>query len=255
VVRKVKGVDEPTVIVALLALVKAGAWSTVSVKFCVAVSPAPLVAVIVNVSTPDPVGVPPMLIEPVPLDGRLTPGIAFETFETASVAAVVGNPGVDVMLNEPAVPTTKVVLLALVIDGAWFTVSVKFCVLVSPAPLVAVIVNVSTPDAVGVPVMLIEPVPLDGTLTPGIAFETFETASVAVVVGKPGVDVMLNEPAVPSVKVVLLALVMDGGASTVIAATAWPGVFADSGSLTETVLFPIFPEAVPDTLTLSVKSL
>jgi len=45
---------------------------------------------------------------------------------------------VAVTVNEPAVPTTKVVLLALVIAGAWFTVSVKFCVALVPTPLLAV---------------------------------------------------------------------------------------------------------------------
>jgi hypothetical protein len=33
-----------------------------------------------------------------------------------------------VTAKEPAVPITNVVLLALVIEGAWFTVSVNVCV-------------------------------------------------------------------------------------------------------------------------------
>jgi len=42
-------------------------------------------------------------------------------------------------LKEPDVPTANVVLPALVIDGAWSTVSVKFCVALV-VPLAAVIV-------------------------------------------------------------------------------------------------------------------
>ena len=49
----------------------------------------------------------------------------------------VGDP-VAVTLNVPAVPTVKVVLLALVMDGAWFTVSVKLCVAAVPTPFCAV---------------------------------------------------------------------------------------------------------------------
>jgi hypothetical protein len=56
---------------------------------------------------------------------------------TLSVGA--GNP-VAVTVNVPAVPTANVVLLALVIVGAVFTVSVKFCVASEPIPLWAVIV-------------------------------------------------------------------------------------------------------------------
>jgi hypothetical protein len=44
----VKDPGIPTVKVALLALVMAGAWSTVRVKFCVASVPTPLCAVIVS---------------------------------------------------------------------------------------------------------------------------------------------------------------------------------------------------------------
>ena len=49
----------------------------------------------------------------------------------------VGEP-VVVTLKEPAVPTLKVVLLALVMAGAWFTVSVKLCVAAVPTPFCAV---------------------------------------------------------------------------------------------------------------------
>jgi hypothetical protein len=43
-----------------------------------------------------------------------------------------------VTVNDPAVPTVNVVLLALVIAGAWFTVSVKVCVALGPTPFAAV---------------------------------------------------------------------------------------------------------------------
>ena len=80
-----------------------------------------------------------------------------------------------VTVKKPAVPVMKVALLALVIDGAWFTVSVKFCVAAVPKPLLAVMVKVSVPGAVGVPLNAIVPVPLLGIVTPGIAFRTFVT--------------------------------------------------------------------------------
>jgi hypothetical protein len=55
------------------------------------------------------------------------------------MVAPVGNP-VVVTLNVPAVPTVNVVLSALVMAGAWFTVRVKLCIAVLPTPLLAVIV-------------------------------------------------------------------------------------------------------------------
>ena len=56
-----------------------------------------------------------------------------------SLNAGAGVP-VAVTANAPALPTANVVLLALVIAGAWFTVSVKFCVAVGVIPFCAVIV-------------------------------------------------------------------------------------------------------------------
>jgi hypothetical protein len=47
---------------------------------------------------------------------------------------------VAVTVNEPPVPVVKVVLLALVIAGAWFTVSVKFCVALGLMLLLALMV-------------------------------------------------------------------------------------------------------------------
>jgi hypothetical protein len=48
-----------------------------------------------------------------------------------------GKP-VVVTVNDPAVPTLKVALFALVIAGAWFTVRVKLCTAFDPTPLAAV---------------------------------------------------------------------------------------------------------------------
>jgi hypothetical protein len=45
---------------------------------------------------------------------------------------------VAVTVKVPTVPTVKVVLFALVITGAVFTVSVKLCVAAVPTPLLAV---------------------------------------------------------------------------------------------------------------------
>jgi hypothetical protein len=56
-----------------------------------------------------------------------------------SLSVGVGVP-VAVTVNVPAVPTANVVLLALVINGAVFTVSVKFCDAFGVIPFCAVIV-------------------------------------------------------------------------------------------------------------------
>ena len=45
-----------------------------------------------------------------------------------------------VTVNDPDEPTVKVVLLELVIAGAWSTVRVNVCVPFEPMPLLAVIV-------------------------------------------------------------------------------------------------------------------
>ncbi len=51
-----------------------------------------------------------------------------------------GKP-VFVTVKLPALPTVNVVLFALVIAGAWFTVRVKFCMALLPTPLLAVKVS------------------------------------------------------------------------------------------------------------------
>jgi hypothetical protein len=106
------------------------------------------------------------------------------------------------------VPTVKVVLLALVIAGAWFTVGagftvrVKDCVALGVVPLAAVNVIGKLPLAVGVPLSV--PVEAVNVTPPGSV-----PASVSVGAGDP-VAVTLNVPAVPTVKAVLFALVIDG---------------------------------------------
>jgi hypothetical protein len=103
-------------------------------------------------------------------------------------------------VNVPAVPTTKVVLFALVMAGAWLTVSVKLCVAWVPMPLFAWKVIGNVPDWVGVPDKV-----LPEKLTPVGRVPT----SVIVGVGKP-VAVTVKVFEVPVAKVVLLALVMAG---------------------------------------------
>src|SRR5215472_4438532 len=79
----------------------------------------------------------------------------------------VGLP-VAVTVNVPAVPTVNVVLLALVITGAVFTVSVKAWAAGVPTPLVAVKVMLYVPrlPAAGVPLSVPVPFPLSVKVTP-----------------------------------------------------------------------------------------
>jgi hypothetical protein len=69
-----------------------------------------------------------------------------------SLSVGVGGP-VAVTMKVPDAPTVKVVLFTLVMVGAWFTVSVKFWVESTPAPLWAVKVMGYVPPlpAAGVP--------------------------------------------------------------------------------------------------------
>ena len=112
----------------------------------------------------------------------------------------------------PAAPTINVVLAALVIAGAdcaVFTVRVKPWLADVPTPLLAVMVREYVPplpDA-GVPLSIAVPFPLSTNVTPlGSA-----PVSVRVGVGDP-VVVTVKLPAVPTVNVVVLALVMLGAA-------------------------------------------
>jgi hypothetical protein len=195
----------PTVNVVLAPLVIAGAWLTVSVKLCVAAVPTPLLAVIVSGYVPPvPVaGVPPSVAVPFPLFVNVTP---LGSAPLSLIDDTVGFP-VVVTAKLPAVPTVNVVLLPLVIAGAWFTVSVKFWVAFVPTPLLAVIVNGCVPPVpvAGVPASVAVPFPLLVNVTPlGNV-----PVSLSVGVGLP-VAVTVNVPAVPTVNVVLLPLVIAG---------------------------------------------
>ena len=108
-------------------------------------------------------GVPLRVPVPSPLSTNCTPdGSAAPPI--ASVAA--GNPLV-VTVNDPAAPIENVVLAALVIAGAWWTFSVKLCV-VLPELFVAVKVMGCAPavPAAGVPLSVPVPLPLSTNVTP-----------------------------------------------------------------------------------------
>ena len=108
-------------------------------------------------------GVPLSVAVPFPLLTNVTPlGSA-----PVSVTDGVGVP-VVVTVKLPAVPTVNVVLLALVIAGAWFTVRVKLWLAGVPTPLLAVIVIGYLPPvpAAGVPLSVAVPFPLLTNVTP-----------------------------------------------------------------------------------------
>jgi hypothetical protein len=70
--------------------------------------------------------------------------------ENAVLENVAAGVPVAVTVKLPAVPTVKLVELALVITGAWSTVRVKLCV-PGPTELVALMQAVKVPPVVGVP--------------------------------------------------------------------------------------------------------
>ena len=100
----------------------AGAWSTVSVKLCVASVPTPLCAV--NVIG---VGAARARRRRAAQDARRC-GEGDAARQRARLAERRRREPVAVTVNDPAVPTVNVVLAALVNAGAWLTVSVKLCV-------------------------------------------------------------------------------------------------------------------------------
>src|SRR5208337_3558153 len=191
------------------ALVMAGAWLTVKVKVWVAGLPTPLEAVKVREYVP-PVpaaGVPLSVAVPLPLSANVTPlGKVPVSLRLACGKAVV------VTVKLPAAPTMKVVLLALVMAGAWLTVRVKVWVAGLPTPLEAVKCREYVPPvpAAGVPLSVAVPLPLSANITPlGKA-----PVSLRLGVGEP-VAVTVKLPAAPTVKAALLALVMAGAWLTV----------------------------------------
>ena len=69
---------------------------------------------------------PPVPAAGVPLS-KPVEGLNVTPLANAAVSLRLGaGKPVAVTVNDPDVPTVKVVLLALVMAGAWFTVSVKF---------------------------------------------------------------------------------------------------------------------------------
>ncbi len=122
----------------LFALVMAGGALTVSVKDCVALGVTPLLAVIVIGKVPPALGVPASVAVPLLLLVNVTPA-GSAPVSVIAIAALVGNP-VVVTVKVPATPVWNVTLFALVIAGAWFTLSVKLCVAFGAMPLLAVIV-------------------------------------------------------------------------------------------------------------------
>lgn len=128
----------------------------------------------------------------------------------ASVKDATGKP-VVVTVKEPAVPTANVALLALVMAGAWSTFNVKLCEVLPELLLVLMVIAYFPPvPAAGVPAKVAVPLWLSANVTPA----GNGLVSVKVGVGVP-VVVTENVPAVPTVNVVLLALVIANAASTV----------------------------------------
>jgi len=111
---------------------------------------------------------------------------------------------VAVTVNVPAVPTVNVVLLALVITGAVFTVSVKLCVALLPTPLLAVNVMEYVPAVPDAGVPLRTPVVVLNVTPPGSV-----PVSLNVGAGNP-VAVTVNVPAAPTENVAVVALVIAG---------------------------------------------
>jgi hypothetical protein len=201
----------PTWKVAAAALAIAGAWLTVSVKVCVplGVTP-PLDAVIVSVKTPPgPVGVPERTAVPVPL---VAPSVTPAGKAPPMLMLVAVGVALVVIVKVPACPTVNVVALALVIATVWFTVSVKFCVALGATPLLAVMTSGNVPGTVGVPEST--PVVLLKVTPAGNAPATENVGA-----GKP-VAVTVNVPAVPTLNMVALALVIAGADCVLIVTVA-----------------------------------
>jgi hypothetical protein len=227
----------PTVNVALVPLVIAGAWSTVSVKVCVASVPITLCALMLSeyVLPVNAAGVPASVAVPFPLSTNVTPvGSA-----PVSVSAGSGKP-VVVTVKVPAWPTVNVVLAALVIAGAWPIVSVKFCVALLPTPLLAVNVMGKVPVAPAVPLSVPELFPLSTNVTPAGSVPD----SVRDAVGT-AVAVTVNDPATPAVNAVLLPLMIAG---------AWLTVMLKLGDVADWWPAPIVPaRPTLESVTVTVK--
>src|SRR5262245_28269260 len=118
---------------------------TFNVKFCVASGTTPLLAVNrIEPNVPVCVAVPPRTFVPVL---NVIPAGSAPDCDTVGA----GKPVVVTVKALPGVPTVKVALLALVIDGGVLTATVKLCVAFGSTPFVAVSVTGKDPDCVGVP--------------------------------------------------------------------------------------------------------
>ena len=181
---------------------------TVNVNGCVAFEPTPLAAVSVKENVPPlpAAGVPASVAVPFPLSVNVTPPGNVPD----SLKLPVGKP-VEVIVNVPAEPTVNVVLLRLVIAGAWFTVSVNDCVAFEPTPLAAVSVKENVPPlpAAGVPASVAVPFPLSVNVTPPGNVPTSEMLGV----GAP-VVITVKLPIEPAMNVVLSALTIVGAWGT-----------------------------------------
>ena len=107
-------------------------------------------------------------------------------------------------LNEPALPTVKVVAFALVIAGAALTTTVKACVAFGSVPLVAVSVTGKDPLCVGVP----DSSPAADSVRP---VGSVPAVTLTVGAGVPVIATWNVVPAVFSRNVAVLPLVIVGG--------------------------------------------
>ena len=162
-----------------------------------------MLAVIVSVVEPVRVAVVLARVAvPLPLSVNVTP--VGRVPVTVSVSAEIGNP-VVVTVNVPAVPAVNVAAFALVIAGAWSTVRVKVWVALGVTPLAAVKVRGYVPPVPAAGVPLSTPVAALNVTPLGNV-----PLSLSVGVGAPVAVTVKVLPAVPAVKVALLALVMAG---------------------------------------------
>src|SRR5258706_502680 len=203
----------PTTKVAACALVMPGGAFTASVKLCVAFGVTPLFAVIVIGKVPPAVGVPASVAVPLLLLVNVTPAGSAPS-SVIDMEASVGAP-VVVTVKVSAWLIVKVVVFALVIVGAWFTVSVKLCVALGAMPLLAVIVIGYVPPVAGagVPASVAVPSLLLVNVTP----EGKAPSSVIDIEAPLGVPLVVtaNVAAAPTwYAVVFVLVVAGGGAST-----------------------------------------
>jgi len=176
-----------------------GAWSTASVKLWFTV-PAELVAVIAigYVLSAFAPGVPESVAVPLPLSTKVTPEGRVPVSENIGVGYPLAS-----IVNELVLPITNTVLVVLMIDGAWLTVSVKLCVAFGLMPFEAMIVIGYVPPvlAAGVP----ERTPAELRVTPDGRLPVSEKVGV----GYP-LAVTANKHVISEIQFVDDALVIDG---------------------------------------------